>query len=200
MRLDRIGGSLVIGGWGLVTLTGLIFAMGGSVGIGTNSVGGLVLAGGLGLVAAGAVTIGASGPPLLHGRAARVGLAMFGIGLFSMIGAAVMAGTSAYDPMESIPTIVLLLLGGWTGFVGALVTVLALLRAPGRPRRLGSLLLGGLGSCVVGATLSNTWGTGRLDGVGVALVALGGVAIVLGGIGVGLVALDAGPTEPAEVR
>jgi hypothetical protein len=192
MGLGRIGGLLVIGGWGLVVVTGLIFVTGGSVGVGALSIGGLVLAAGLALVAVGAGAIGIGGPGLLHGRAVRVGLALFAIGLIGALAASLIAGASEYDPMESIPTILLLLVGGWTSFIGAVVTVLSLLRVAGRPRRLGLVFLGGLGLCIAGGTLANGLGAVQLTGIAAALAALGGVVIVLGGIGVGVLAIDGG--------
>jgi hypothetical protein len=184
MRLDRIGGILVIGGWGLVIVTGLIFIMSGSFAPGTRSVGGTVLAAGLAILAIGVAVIAIGGPRQLHGRAVRIGLALFGIGLACSAAAAILSGASAY---ESIATLIMLFVAGWTSVIGAIVTVVGLLRAPGRPRMVGSVFLGGFGLFIVSAVVAYGLGAPAL---GTLVAAVGGVAIVAAGIGIGLLAID----------
>lgn len=186
MRLDRIGGILVIAGWGLVIVTGLIFVIGGSFAPGTRSVGGTAMAAGLAVLAIGVASVAVGGPRLLHGRAVRVGLALFGIGLGSAAVAAILGGASAYG-FETIPTLVLLFLGGWISVIGAVLTVVGLLRAPGRPRMVGSVFVGGFGLCLASAVVAYGLGAPAL---GTLVAALGGIVIVAAGIGIGLLAID----------
>jgi hypothetical protein len=192
MRLDRIGGILVIAGWALVIVTGLIFVTSGSFAPGTQSLGGTVLAGGLVLLAIGVVAIAIGGPRLLQGRVVRIGLVLLGIGLACASAAAIMSGASAY---ESIATLVLLFVGGWIGVIGAIVTVIGLLRAPGRPRMVGSVFLGGAGLCIVSAAIAYGLGAPAL---GTLVAAVGGVVIVAAGIGIGLLAIG-GRADPSVV-
>jgi hypothetical protein len=181
---------LVIVGWGLVIATGLIYAMGGSVGVGLASLGGFVLLAGLATVAGGAIAISVAGPRELHGRAVRIGLALFGIGLACTSASSILAATTANDPLESIPTIVLLFGGGWVSLLGAVITILSLLLAPGRPRMLGLAFVGGLCLSIAGAAAASALGVGALQGIADLAAVLGGIAIVLGGIGVGVLAID----------
>lgn len=186
MRLDRIGGILVIAGWGLVVATGLIFVIGGSFALGTGSVGGTVLAAGLATLAIGVGAIAVGGPRLLRGRAMRTGLALFGIGLACAAAGAILGGSTARG-LEGIAAIILLFAGGWIGVIGAIVTVVGLLRAPGRPRSVGWVFLGGLGLCLASAVIA--YGLGA-PAFGTLVAAVGGVVIASAGIGVGLLAID----------
>lgn len=185
MRLDRIGGILVIAGWGLVIVTGLIFAIGGSFAPGTGSVGGTVLAAGLATLASGVGAIAVGAPRLLRGRAMRIGLGLFGIGLACAATGALLGGTAARG-LEGIATIVLLFVGGWIGVIGAIVTVVGLLRTPGRPRTVGWVFLGGFCLCLASAVIA--YGLGA-PAFGTLVAAVGGVVVVGAGIGVGLLAI-----------
>ena len=191
MRLGRIGGLLVVGGWGLFILVGAIVIAGGSVGIGARSVGGLVLDAALGLIGSGAAVLSIAGPTPRNGRAMRIGLGLLAVGLLSFFLGAIIAGASEFDPLESIPVIVLVFGGGWAALIGVVVTDIALVRAPGRSRLVGLLLLAGFGLCIAAIVLAG--GNARLlDGITAATAALGGIGIALSGIGVGLLAIDGG--------
>jgi hypothetical protein len=189
--LHRIGGLLVVGGSGFVIVTGLIYVATGSFAAGTRSLGGTVLAAALASLAIGLVAIAIGSPPLLRGRAMRIGLALCGIGLASASVAAILAGASTY---ESILTIMLLFLGGWTSFIGATVLELSLLRAPGRSRTIGLLFLGGIGLCAASAGIAYAIHPPALGGIATVVAAIGGTAIVAAGIAVGLLAMDGGPS------
>ncbi len=179
---------LVIGGWALVIVTGLIFVTGGSFAVGPQSVGGTVLAAGLAMPAIGFAAIVIDGPRLLHGRAVRIGLALFGIGLACASASAILSGAST-SGSESVATIGLLFLGGWTSAIGAIVTALSLLRAPGHPRTVGWVFLGGFGLCVASAVIA--YGLGA-PAFGTVVAAVGGVVVVIAGMAVGLLAIDRG--------
>lgn len=196
MQFGRIGGTLVVGGWALVAITGAILVGGGSVGIGARTTGGLTLSAALALIGLGAAVLSRSGPPALAGRAVRVGLGILAVGLLSVLLAAIIAGASEFDPLESIPTIVLLFGGGWATLIGLLIAVIALVRAPGRSRAVGLLFLGGLGLCIAAIVLAGG-NVRRLEGITAAMAALGYVGIVLSGIGLGLLAIDGGRAATA---
>jgi len=78
------------------------------------------------------------------------------------------------------------------------VTVLSLVRAGGRPRAVGSLFLAGLLLVILGGFLGA--GTNPnpdpLPVIGRALAVLGALVIVLGGTGVGVLAINGSRSAP----
>jgi len=198
MGFGRIGGVFVVGGWVLFVVTGAIFAGGGAVRIGDGAIGGLVLAASLALVGSGAAVLSIAGPRPLHGRAVRVGLGILAVGMLSSLASSAIAAGLAYDPLEDGPFVILFLVGGLATIIGSPVTVLSLVRAGGRPRAVGSLFLAGLLLVILGGFLGA--GTNPnpdpLPVIGRALAVLGALVIVLGGTGVGVLAINGSRSAP----
>jgi|GEM_PF-2757924 hypothetical protein len=198
MGFGRIGGVFVVGGWVLFVVTGAIFAGGGAVRIGDGAIGGLALAASLALVGSGAAVLSIAGPRPLHGRAVRVGLGILAVGMLSSLASSAIAAGLAYDPLEDGPFVILFLVGGLATIIGSPVTVLSLVRAGGRPRAVGSLFLAGLLLVILGGFLGA--GTNPnpdpLPVIGRALAVLGALVIVLGGTGVGVLAINGSRSAP----
>jgi hypothetical protein len=185
MTLARIGGLSVIGGWALLVIAGVIAVAGGSVGIGSGSIGGVVMAASMVLIGAGGALVAVAGARPLHGRLLRVGLGILGIGILGLAGSSIAAARLTYDPLEDGPSVVLLLAGGLATMIGAPVTVLALLLAPGRPRAVGAAFVAGLLLLVLAGIANQYVG---VVFAGVPLIA--GCCLVIGsGIGLGVLAL-----------
>jgi len=186
MGLGRVGGLLLIGGWVLLLFTALIFVGGGPIRIGDGAIGGLVLTAALVLAGFGTAILSIAGPPPLQGRAVRVGLAMVAIGSLSSVSFSILAGDVANSPF-----VVAFLLGGFTTFIGLLVVVVTLVRSPRPSRLVGSSFLVGFLLVVLGGTLGA--GTNLepdpVPTIGRILVALGGIGFVLGGAGIGALAV-----------
>ena len=202
MGFGRIGGVFVVGGWVLFVVTGAIFAGGGAVRIGDGAIGGLALAASLALVGSGAAVLSIAGPRPLHGRAVRVGLGILAVGMLSSLASSAIAAGLAYDPLEDGPFVILFLVGGLATIIGSPVTVLSLVRAGGRPRAVGSLFLAGLLLVILGGFLGA--GTNPnpdpLPVIGRALAVLGALVIVLGGTGVGVLAINGSRSAPVASR
>jgi len=198
MGFGRIGGVFVVGGWVLFVVTGAIFAGGGAVRIGDGAIGGLALAASLALVGSGAAVLSIAGPRPLHGRAVRVGLGILAVGMLSSLASSAIAAGLTYDPLEDGPFVILFLVGGLATIIGSPVTVLSLVRAGGRPRAVGSLFLAGLLLVILGGFLGA--GTNPnpdpLPVIGRALAVLGALVIVLGGTGVGVLAINGSRSAP----
>ena len=198
MGFGRIGGVFVVGGWVLFVVTGAIFAGGGAVRIGDGAIGGLALAASLALVGSGAAVLSIAGPQPLHGRAVRVGLGILAVGMLSSLASSAIAAGLAYDPLEDGPCVILFLVGGLATIIGSPVTVLSLVRGGGRPRAVGSLFLAGLLLVILGGFLGA--GTNPnpdpLPVIGRALAVLGALVIVLGGTGVGVLAINGSRSAP----
>jgi hypothetical protein len=197
MGFGRIGGVFVVGGWVPFVVTGAIFAGGGAVRIGDGAIGGLALAASLALVGSGAAVLSIAGPRPLHGRAVRVGLGILAVGLLSSLASSAMTAGFAGDPLENGP-VILFLVGGLATVIGSPVTVLSLVRAGSRPRAVGSLFLAGLLLVILGGFLGA--GTNPnpdpLPVIGRALAVLGALVIVLGGTGVGVLAINGSRSAP----
>jgi hypothetical protein len=192
MSFGRIGGVLVIAGWVLVVATIVTFGVGGSAQIGGSGIGGVALAGSLGLIGCGMVVLGIAGPNPLASRLIRVGLVILGVGLISSSASSVIAASLTYDPLENGPAVITLLVGALATFIGLPLTVLAMLRAAGPTRTVSLLFLAGLLVVFLGSVLrANADPTGHpLPDVGSALVAFGAVVIALAGAAVGVLPLD----------
>jgi hypothetical protein len=126
MRFGRIGGMLVMDG---VMLVGMGYAL---VIVGA-AVGNLVTGAATALIGSGAAILCVIGPRPLQGRVMRVGLGTLAAGLASLLAFSIVAGTLTYDPLESLPFVVLGIGGVLAMALGSLVTAVSLLRAPGPP-------------------------------------------------------------------
>lgn len=203
MRLGLVGGLMVVGACGLFVVVGIIAATGGSVGLGSPDLGStnpgdLVLAVALGLAGIGMGLIGLSGPSPLNGRSIRLGLGLLSVGLLSSTVSAAISSTLTYDPLENGPAVVSFLVGGLGLLVGGLLSLIGLLRAPGRPRRTAAFFLAGLLLAVVAGGLVNSvfaytsMDTPALHQVGGFVALIGGVLMLVAFARVGLMAIDAG--------
>ena len=187
MRFGRLGGMLVVGGCALVILTGAIFVLGGSVGIGGATTGGLVLAAGLGLVGVGVELLGLAGPRPLDNGAVRFGLGTLGIGLLFYLASNVISAGLDYDPLASWPFIITFLIGGLATLLGTVTTVIALLLVRGPSRVVGALVPIGIGLLVLASTVAHaTVGGALFEVIGTLIAVAGGITVMASVIGVGL--------------
>lgn len=187
MGFGRIGGMLVVGGCVLFMIAVAIAMGGGGVGIGLRDVGGLVLAASLALVGSGAAVLSVAGPRPLNGRAVRVGLGILAVGLVSLLVSSI-AGAAAspgHEDQESLPMLVVLVVGLLASVLGALITALSLVRRPPGPSRgVGLLFLAGMLLFVLTTLYAQP------------LQAIAGALAVLGGTGVGVLAINGSRSAP----
>lgn len=202
MRLGLVGGLMVVGACTLFVVAGVIAATGGSVGLGSMDLGptnpgSLVLAVALGLAGAGTGLIGLSGPSPLNGRSIRIGLVVLSVGLLSLTASNAISSTLTYDPLENGPAVISGLVGLLGMLVGAPLTLIGLLRAPGRPRRTAAFLLAGLLLAIVAGLLVNSvfaytsMDTPALHQAGGFVALAGGVLMLAALARIGLMAIDA---------
>ena len=173
MRFGRIGGMLVVGGCVLFMVAGAIAAGGGAIGLGLDNGGGLVLTVALALLGSGAAVLSVAGPTPLHGGLIRIGLGTLAVGLVSTLAA-------SGSPLDS-PVAYLFIVGMTAAVLGSLVTVLSLVRTPGPSRAVGLLFPVGILLLLFTVILDRTPGAMPL--------LIGGTLILLGGIGVGVLAI-----------
>jgi hypothetical protein len=194
MGFGRIGGMLVVGGCVLFMIAVAIAMGGGGVGIGLRDVGGLVLAASLALVGSGAAVLSVAGPWPLHGRVVRVGLGALAVGLVSLLVSSIVgaAASPGHEDQESLPMLVLLVVGLLATVLGPLITGLSLVRRPGPSRAVGSLLLAGMLLLVL-TTLAS-------PAVDQHLQEIAGALVVLGGTGVGVLAINGSRSAPVASR
>jgi hypothetical protein len=191
MRYGRIGGALVIGGWGLVAAS-VPLSYGPVPGAGAVAVN--VAAG---IIAAGAALIAFAGPRPLDGRVVRLGLGILAIGLLGFTASSIAAARLTYDPLEDMPTVVLFLGGGLATVVGMLITQLALVRAGGLARRLAACFFGGFaGACLLGV-LTSFFGSGPLQLAAGALAVGALIAFMVGAAGPGILVTRRDPASVA---
>ena len=133
-----IGGGLMIGGFVLVAFGAGISSLVGSV------ISGATMSLGMALIGVGALVLAIAGPAPLSGRFVRIGLDILAVGLLGVAGSSIAAARLSYDPLEDMPTVILLLGGGLAAIIGMLLTQLALLVAGGLARKLGVLFFAGL--------------------------------------------------------
>jgi hypothetical protein len=194
MRNGRIGGGLVLGGWALLAAGMALSWVAGSV------VGGATMSASLAVIGSGAAVIAITGPAPFGGRLARLWLGILALGLFGVAGSAITAARLTYDPLEDMPTVVLLLGGGLATFIGMLLTQLSLLIARGLARKLGALFFAGFAGIYLAqglAAVSQDLAPLRLA---VGLLAVVAVAVFLVGCaGPGLLAFR-GDRAPAVAR
>ena len=185
MGFGRIGGMLVVGGCVLFMIAVAIAMSGGSVGLGGRDAGGLVLAASLALVGSGAAVLSVAGPRPLNGRAVRVGLGTLSVGLVSLLASSIMVVASTVGSEESLPMLVLVFVGLVASVVGALITALSLVRTPPGPSRgVGLLFLAGMLLFVLTTLYAQP------------LQAIAGALAVLGGTGVGVLAINGSRSAP----
>ena len=183
MRFGRIGGMLVMGGVVLFVIGYALMIEGAAVG---SPITGVATA----LIGAGAAILCVARPRPLQGRVMRIGLGTLAGGLASLLGSSIVAGILTYDPLESLPFGVLLIGGFLAMAVGSLVTALSLVRAPGPSRVVGSLLLAGpLLLFLAGTIGSHVADVPVFSVIAGTLAILGTIAFVLGGTGLGLLAI-----------
>ena len=185
MSFGRIGGLLVVGGCVLFMIAVAIVMGGGGVGIGLRDVGGLVLAASLALVGSGAAVLSVAGPWPLHGRVVRVGLGALAVGLVSLLVSSIVGAAASPGHEESLPMFVLLIVGLLASVLGALITGLSLVRTPPGPSRgVGLLFLAGMLLFVLTTLYAQP------------LQAIAGALAVLGGTGVGVLAINGSRSAP----
>jgi hypothetical protein len=184
MRLGRIGGVAVLLGWGLLAAGVALSNIAGS------TVGGAVMRASFAMIGCGAASLAISGPPPLHGRGVRIGLGMLAVGLVSVALSSVAAARLTYDPLEDLPTVVLLLGGGLATFLGVFVTEVALLFVRGDARLVGSLFFLGLGLVLLMAALGDgAAGDGPLQLAGRVIGLVGAVTLAIWCVGPGVLAV-----------
>jgi len=195
LRAGRVGGGLVMGGVALLLVGYGLMALG--VG-GGNVVAGSAMA----LAISGTAILSVTGPRPVGGSGIRLGLGALASGMGGLLGASVVASTLAFDPLESIPVVVLYLAGILGLAFGSLVTAASLLRSPGPRRTVGGLLAavpvlfvaaGLVGSRAVDAPL--------LSVISAACAILGVIGLVGGIASLGLLVLraDVHPAASAAV-
>lgn len=191
MRIGRIGGMLVTGGV-------VLFVIGYALMIVGAAVGNLVTGGGMALIGSGAAILCVTGPKPLHGRVIRVSLGALAVGLASLLASSIVASTLTYDPLENGPFVVLGIGGFLALALGSLLTAGSLLRAPGPPRVVGSLLIAGPLLFLLAGTLSaNVADAPLFSAVAGALVILGAIGFVLGGAGIGMLVIRGDGPAPS---
>jgi hypothetical protein len=201
-RLAGIGGWLVIAGCVLVLVTAAFGFAGQPVTIGSDSLGGVVLALALGALAAGFGALAAVGSPSLGGLAARIGLALLAVGAAGIVLSSVIAGGLNADPLEEVSFVVPFLGGALATVVGIPLTVVGLLLHAGTPRRIAAAFLGGIAVVIAGgfissALLANDPTAASLP-LAAALVGAAGLGIVLLSIGaLGMTAIRAARSPEA---
>jgi len=192
MWLARIGGLFIIGGW-IVLVAGIL--AGPFVG---QVVGGFLLTAAVPFVAVGAALLAIVGGRPLQGRGIRVGLALLAVGLLLAWGSMMVAASLTYDPLESAPVIILLLVGAPVVAVGAIVTGISLLRGRGPVRVVGVLLVTGLLLLIAASILAGGGTASDPFLLVIRLLMVGGAAgFVLGATGIGILALVGDRAEPA---
>jgi hypothetical protein len=182
MRIGLIGGILVIGACLLVVVTGLIAASGGPVSIAGEGPGSLTLTVALAMLAVGALLIGVGGSRPLN-RFARLGLVLSGIGLTATL--------STANVSVSSMLVFVFLIGGLVAWIGVIMTGLAVLATPGRPRQAGLIFVAGVLIASVAGALNNVVGP-----VIAGPIAVVGGAVILAGIGaIGLLGVRGGQEQ-----
>lgn len=200
MTVGRIGGMLVVAGCAMFVVTGVAGMSGAAVGIGVKDASGLLGSAAAALVGAGAGVLSLTGPRPLNGAAVRVGLGILAVGLLSILASSIIAGAYDSDPLESWPFIISFLVGLAATVIGTLLTDVALVGAGGQSRTAGSVFLAGLALLVgAGFFASPAVVVLSLGPIVRALALAGGVGIVLGGAGVGVLAIRGDSPLPSSI-
>jgi hypothetical protein len=173
MRAGFIGGLLIIGACLLVVVTAAIAAAGGQVSVQGAGPGSFTLTTALALLAVGAFLLGLGGRRPLNGRFARFGLILSGIGLTATL--------STANVSVSSMLVLVFLIGGLVAWIGVIVTAIAVLATPGRPRQAGLIFVAGLLIAAAAGGLNNVVGSAIAGPI--ALVGGGAVLLGIGAIG-----------------
>ena len=173
MRAGFIGGLLIIGACLLVVVTAAIAAAGGQVSVQGAGPGSFTLTTALALLAVGAFLLGVGGSRQLNGRFARFGLILSGIGLTATL--------STANVSVSSMLVLVFLIGGLVAWIGVIVTAIAVLATPGRPRQAGLIFVAGLLIAAAAGGLNNVVGSAIAGPI--ALVGGGAVLLGIGAIG-----------------
>jgi hypothetical protein len=185
MRTGFIGGLLVIGACLLIVVTAAIAAGGGQVSVQGAGPGSLTLTVAMAMLAVGALLVGVGGARPLNGRFGRLGLVLSGIGLTATLSTANVSASSLL--------VVVFLLGGLVAWIGVIMTALAVLATPGRPRQAGLTFVAGLLIAMAAGALNNVVGA-TIAGP-IALV--GGSVVLLGIAAIGLLGVTGGQARGA---
>jgi hypothetical protein len=204
MSIGRIGGALVAVGGLLGILAVAIAALGGQIrwaeacwqwsgcdrqSGGATGVEHLIGPATLAVLGVGTVVLALAGTGPADRGGTRVGLAVLGLGLASYVFATNLPIPEGTNTAQSLPIIFGLLIGAMGTLVGLLLTALSLVRRPGRPRSIGSLVLAGMLGFPVGALIAGVSPDDRLTSTVGALVALaGGLSLFGGFVALGLTA------------
>jgi hypothetical protein len=184
MRTGFIGGLLVIGACLLIVVTAAIAASGGQVSVEGAGPGSLTLTVAIAMLAVGALLIGLGGSRPLN-RFARLGLVLSGIGLTATL--------STANVSVSSMLVLVFLLGGLVAWIGVIMTGLAVLATPGRPRQAGLIFVAGLLIAAAAGALNNVVGSAIAGPIAL----LGGAVILLGIGAIGLLAVRSGQASAA---
>lgn len=188
MSIGRGGGLLFTSGLVLLLAAGAIQIARGAIGIDRDL--DPLIATALGLVGVGAFVLGVEGPRPLRGRLAKAGLVSLAIGSVILAFA-----VNAWGSLHGIELDFLLvpLVGGVCAVaLGGLAVALALARLRGRWELPGLMILPGMALVLLG-----TWGATAdpLGAMAQAVTAAGGIVIILGALGIGLLATM--PSKPS---
>lgn len=189
MPKRQTGGLLILAGVMLALITAAIAIGGGTAKIAVAGPAYLLTVASLGLLGVGVALLTVDGP-IFGGTLARRGLKTLAFGLigdFAILGLLALPSLQGSNAMVLfIPFFVI----GWATIIGAGLTVLALLLAGGRPRRVGATFLAvPVALFAVNVLVNAFWlDVARLLAVAFGIVA--GGALLLGFVGLALLALD----------
>jgi hypothetical protein len=173
MRIGTTGGLLIIAASVMFAVAAMIALTGGSVYVGWDAPGAVVVTIAVILLAVGAGLVAVAGPRRLRGRLIRGGLALVAVGLISTI------ATSKVGVSSML--VLVYLGGGLLSLIGVAISSIGLARSPGGRRAGGSLLLGLILFVAAGA-LGNASAAARMSGTGSdapGVLAILGVALVV---------------------
>jgi hypothetical protein len=129
--MDRAKRSLVVAG-GILFVVAIVYgALGHSVGFGNAEIGSLVLDLSILAFAASAGLVAASGS---IPRSTRIGLGLLAVGLVVFVTSGLIGAAMPYDPLESLPVVILTLISIATTLLGVVVTTVALSLPRARPK------------------------------------------------------------------
>jgi hypothetical protein len=189
VSLRTIGGGLVIAASLLLLATVCLALGGGSVSLLGAGPGSIVFTIALVALAVGGLCLAIGGPAPFNGLVARIGLGMIAIGVATSF------ATSGVSPSSLL--VLVFLAGSAAVGLGGLVTALALIRSPGRPRLVGLLFVGGVGLAIVAGGIANDPAVAFAPDLAWLRQLMGGVAVLAAGMmlagvaGVGVLALTA---------
>jgi len=184
MPKRQAGALLVICGVVLALVIAAVAIIGDTAAIAVGGPGYLLLVACVGLLGVGVALLSASGP-IFGGTLARRALKTLAFGL---VGDSVILALLSLPGFEGSNMIILFIPGsvsGWATMIGAGLTVLALVTAGGRPRKVGALFLAAPVALFAGIALEND-----LAGSEGASAVVAGGALLLGFVGLAWLALD----------